>query len=376
MVDANKKNKKIRRIGVLTSGGDAPGMNAAVRAVTRAALSNGIRVMGILKGYRGLIDGEIVEYDARAVSNILNLGGTVLYSDRCDEFKTEAGMQKACKTCEEYEIDGIVAIGGDGTFRGATDLSRLGVPTVGIPGTIDNDITATEYSIGFDTAMNTVVEMVDKLRDTSESHARCSVVEVMGRHAGYIALQSGIAVGATGIAIGEIKFDEDECIERIIEGKKNRKRNFIVIVAEGMDDIMGKDYAERLSVKIQEEVQGRIQKKTQNNHFEARFARLAHVQRGGSPTLRDRLTATIMGNRAVELLIEGKKNLVVCMQDSKIVDLDIEYALNLDKLYKNKMTEKEYSDLSESDKKNMAEFIKEKKAGVSELYEIAKKMSI
>ena len=358
-------NKKIRRIGVLTSGGDAPGMNAAVRAVTRAALSAGIRVMGILKGYRGLIDGEIIEYDARAVSNILHLGGTILYSDRCDEFKTEAGMKKAVETCREYEIDGIVAIGGDGTFRGATDLSRLGVPTVGIPGTIDNDITATEYSVGFDTAMNTVVEMVDRLRDTCESHARCSVVEVMGRHAGYIALWSGIAVGATGIALSEIDFDEDECIGRIIEGKKNRKRHFIIIVAEGMDDIRGRDYGERFAAKIQAQAQ-----------VEARFARLAHVQRGGSPTLKDRFTATVMGNRAVELLIEGKKNLVVCMQDSRIVDLDIEYALNLDKLYKNKMSGEEYAALSGSDKKNMAEFIEQKKSGIAELYEIAKKMSI
>ncbi|MCL1858638.1 MAG: 6-phosphofructokinase [Oscillospiraceae bacterium] len=355
-------NKKIRRIGVLTSGGDAPGMNAAVRAVTRMAISNGIRVMGILKGYRGLIDGEIVEYDARAVSNILTLGGTVLYSDRCDEFKTEKGMKKACRTCQKYEIDGIVAIGGDGTFRGATDLSRRGIPTIGIPGTIDNDITATEYSIGFDTAMNTVVAMVDRLRDTSESHARCSVVEVMGRDAGHIALQGGIAVGATGIAIKEMPFDEDECINRIIHARMNRKRNFIIIVSEGM----GTNYAENFTAKISRQIPD----------METRFARLAHVQRGGSPTLRDRLVATVMGNRAVELLIEGKKNLVVCMQNSKVVDLDIEYALNLDKRYKNKMTDEQFAALSESDQKSMTKFIKQKKAEIAEFYQISKRMSI
>jgi len=355
-------SNKIRRIGVLTSGGDSPGMNAVVRAVTRAAISNGIRVMGILKGYRGLIDGEIVEYNARSVSNILTLGGTVLYSDRCDEFKTEAGMKKAVATCKEYEIDGIVAIGGDGTFRGATDLSRLGIPTIGIPGTIDNDITATEYSIGFDTAMNTVVEMVDRLRDTCESHARCSVVEVMGREAGHIALQGGIAVGAAGIAIKEIPFDEDECINRMINARKNLKRNFIVIVSEGM----GEHFAENLTKTIQAKIPG----------IEARFARLAHVQRGGSPTLRDRLTATVMGNRAVELLIEGKKNLVVCMQNSKIIDLDIEYALNLDRRYKNKMTEEEFMALSESDRNSMTEFIKQKKAEIAKFYEISKRVSI
>ena len=359
------QNNKIKRIGVLTSGGDSPGMNAAVRSVTRTAISNGIRVMAILKGYRGLIDGEIVEFDARKVSNIINLGGTVLYSDRCDEFKTPEGMQKAIATCKEYEIDGIVAIGGDGTFRGATDLSRLGIPTVGIPGTIDNDITATEYCIGFDTAMNTVIDMVDRLRDTGESHARCSVVEVMGRHAGYIALQAGIAVGATSIAINEIDFDTDECINRIIDGRNNKKRNFIIIVAEGMNDKY-ENFAENLAKKITSSLAP----------MEARFARLAHVQRGGSPTLRDRLTATVMGSRAVELLLEGKKNVVVCMRDNRITDTNIEYALALDSRYKGKMSDEEFAALSQDDQKSMTEFIERKKAEIKELYEIAKRVSI
>ena len=198
-----------RKIGILTSGGDAPGMNAAIRAVTRAALSDGVEVMGIYRGYSGLIDGDIHPLGLRDVSNILNHGGTMLYSDRCPEFKTEEGMQKAIATCKKLGIDGIVAIGGDGTFRGATDLSRRGIPCIGIPGTIDNDITSTDETIGFDTAMNTVVEMVDRLRDTCESHARCNVVEVMGRNAGDITLQSAIATGATAAVIPECPFDKE-----------------------------------------------------------------------------------------------------------------------------------------------------------------------
>jgi len=352
---------KIRRIGVLTSGGDSPGMNAAVRAITRAAISNNIRVMAILKGYRGLIDGEIVEYDARAVSNIIHIGGTALYSDRCDEFMTESGMQKAVNTCKEYEIDGIVAIGGDGTFRGAMDLCRRGIPTIGIPATIDNDITATDYTIGFDTAMNTVLDMVDRLRITSESHARCSVVEVMGRHAGYIALQAGIAVGATAIAINEIPFGEQDCIDRIKESRKNRKRQFIIVVSEGM----GEHYAEELVVKIKN-----------GTGIETRFARLGHVQRGGYPTVRDRVLATIMGDKAVELLLEGKKNRVVCIQQDDIVDLDIEYALNLDRRYKDKMPDEEFATLSECDQKSMNDFINQRKKKMNDFYETMKRVSI
>ena len=359
--DRIDETNKIRRIGILTSGGDAPGMNAAIRAVTRSAISRGIRAIGILKGYRGLIDGELIEYNARAVSNIINRGGTVLYSDRCAEFLTEEGQKKAADTCREFEIDGVVAIGGDGTFRGAMDLSRQGIPTIGLPGTIDNDITATDYSIGFDTAMNTVVEMVDRLRDTCESHARCNVVEVMGRNAGHIALQCGIAVGAAAIAVSEISFDEDECINKIVEGRKNKKRNFIIIVSEGM----GSDYAENLVKRI-----------TEKTGFDTRFARLAHVQRGGSPTLRDRFAATVMGDKAVELILAGKTNRVVCMQEDKIVDVGIEYALNLDKRFKGKMTDEDFGKLSGSDQKSISEHIKRKQANFRDLYEIAKRMSI
>lgn len=353
--------KKIEKIGVLTSGGDSPGMNAALRAVTRSALSQGVRVMGILKGYRGLIDGEVVEFNARHVSNVITKGGTFLYSDRCDEFKTEAGMKKAVDTCKEYGIDGIVAIGGDGTFRGATDLSRLEIPTIGIPATIDNDITATDYSIGFDTAMNTVIEMVDRLRDTCESHSRCSVVEVMGRDAGHIALECGIAVGAIGIAIKELPFDENECISRIIEGKKTHKRNFIILVSEGMGDT----YAEDFTAKLQRET-----------GIESRFARLAHVQRGGSPTLRDRLIATRMGDRAINLLLSGKKNMVVCMQQNSITEVDIEYAFKLDRRYKDKMTDEEFNALSETEKAEISARVKARKSRLEDLYAIAKRMSI
>ena len=365
-------DKKIRRIGVLTSGGDSPGMNAAVRAVTRAAISRGIRVMGIMKGYRGLIDGEIVEYNERSVSNIINRGGTVLYSDRCEEFRHESGIQKAHDTCIEFEIDGIVAIGGDGTFRGAVDLSRKGTLMIGVPGTIDNDITATDYCVGFDTAMNTVIDMVDRLRDTSESHARCSVVEVMGRDAGHIALQCGIAVGASGIVIKEVCYNGDklnaaeldsleaEIIARMQKSRAKNKRNFLILVSEGM----GEHYAENLT------------KKLTDLGIDSRFSRLAHVQRGGSPTLRDRLAATQMGDMAVELILEGRQNRVVCLQNDNITDVDIEYALNLDKRYKGKMTDEQFAQLSHADQKSINEHIARKKRDLLNLYEMYKRMSI
>ena len=226
--------KEFKRIGILTSGGDAPGMNAAIRSVVRTALARGVECMGIYRGYRGLIEGDIHPLDMRSVSNIINHGGTILYSDRCPEFKTEEGMREAIANCKRFGIDGIVTIGGDGTFRGATDMTEHGVPCVGLPGTIDNDITSTDFSIGFDTAVNTTIEMVDRLRDTCESHARCNVVEVMGRDAGDIALQTAIAVGASAVAIKEIPFDEDGMIEELKASREKGKRNFIIIVSEGL----------------------------------------------------------------------------------------------------------------------------------------------
>ncbi len=356
-----------RKIGVLTSGGDAPGMNAVIRAVTRSAHANGVEVVGIYEGYKGLIERNVKILGQRDVSNILNHGGTFLYTARCPEFKEEWGMQRAKETCAEYEIDGIIAIGGDGTFRGATDLSIRGIPCIGIPGTIDNDITATDYTIGYDTAMNTVVEMVDRLRDTCESHLRCNVVEVMGRNAGYIALNAGIAVGATAICLREIPFSEDEIIERIEQARAEGKRNFIVIVSEGL----GTDYSEALTKKI-EAVTG----------IETRFARLAHVVRGGSPTLTDRTIASEMGSEAVRLLLDGKSDLVVCRRDGKICSSEIKYALTLDKLFKSKYAgykkaneEELLADYTDEQKAEMNAFCAAKLADMRRLYDIAMEIS-
>lgn len=305
----------MKTIGVLTSGGDAPGMNAAIRAVVRAGCENGFRVMGIRRGYNGLMYGDMYEMNLRSVSNIINRGGTILYSARSPEFKTEEGMQKALDVCKEMQMEGIVVIGGDGSFRGARDLSLRGVPCVGIPGTIDNDIACCDYTIGYDTSMNTVMQMVDRLRDTSESHDRCSVVEVMGRRAGYIALNSGIACGATSILIPEVDFDfERDVIERMRRTQKTGKRHFIIIVAEGIGGV--------------QEMAQRIEKET---GVESRATILGHVQRGGSPTVRDRVAGSLMGCKAVELLKQGIGNRVVAMQKDEIVDFDIFEALNMTK---------------------------------------------
>lgn len=305
----------MKTIGVLTSGGDAPGMNAAVRAVVRAGCENGFRVMGIRRGYNGLMQGDMFEMNLRSVSNIINRGGTVLYSARSPEFKTEEGLQKALKVAKDVNMEGIVVIGGDGSFRGARDLSLRGVNCVGIPGTIDNDIACSDYTIGYDTAMNTVLEMVDRLRDTSESHDRCSVVEVMGRRAGYIALNAGIACGATSILIPEVEYDfQRDVIDRMKRTQKTGKRHFIIIVAEGIGGV--------------EEMAKRIQAET---GVETRATVLGHVQRGGHPTVRDRVTASLMGYKAVELLKEGIGNRVLAVNKDVIVDYDIFEALNMKK---------------------------------------------
>lgn len=305
----------MKTIGVLTSGGDAPGMNAAVRAVVRAGCENGLRVMGIRRGYNGLMEGDMYEMNLRSVSNIINRGGTILYSARSAEFKTEPGLQKALSVAEDVGLDGIVVIGGDGSFRGARDLSLRGLPCVGVPGTIDNDIACSDYTIGYDTAMNTVLEMADRLRDTSESHDRCSVIEVMGRRAGYIALNAGIACGATTIIIPEVEYDfKRDVIDRMLRTQKTGKKNFIIIVAEGVGGV--------------DEMAKRIEAET---GVETRATVLGHVQRGGHPTVRDRVTASLMGYKAVELLKDGIGNRVVAMQEDKIVDFDIFEALNMTK---------------------------------------------
>ena len=304
-----------KKIGVLTSGGDAPGMNAAVRAVCRAGLAKGMEVVGILRGYNGLLNGEVIEMNARTVSGIIQRGGTCLYTARCPEFRDIEGVKKGRDKCLEMGLDGIVVIGGDGSFRGAADLSAQGIPCIGLPGTIDNDISCTEYTIGYDTAMNTAMEMVDRLRDTTESHDRCSVVEVMGRRAGYIALNAGIACGATTILIPEVDFDfERDVIDRMKKTQKTGKRHFIIIVAEGVGGV------EEMAKKIEAEM-----------GVESRATVLGLVQRGGSPTVRDRVVASQMGYKAVELLKQGIGNRVVAMQKDEIVDFDIFEALNMKK---------------------------------------------
>ena len=333
--------KKFRKIGVLTSGGDAPGMNPCIRAITRKAINEGVEVVGILGGYSGLIKGNLVPLNPRSVSNVITRGGTMLYSDRCPEFKTEEGMAQAIKTCRENEIDAIVAIGGDGTFRGATDLTRHGIPTIGIPGTIDNDITATDYTVGYDTAMNTVLSLIDDLRDTCESHGRCNVVEVMGRDCGCIALNSGIAAGAVAIAIPEIPFDAEAAIAKIKSVKADGKRGMIVVVSEGVKTADGQKIGEYLTKQIEAET-----------GIETRFARFAHIVRGGSPTLRDRLTATQMGAQAVELLLEGRSDVVICEIDGVIKPIEINFSLILDRMYKNKLKD---GDLDAFDPEQIAE---------------------
>lgn len=305
----------MKSIAVLTSGGDAPGMNAAVRAVVRTACQRGIKVYGVDRGYTGLIKGDVHEMNLRSVSDIITRGGTILYSARCPEFKTEEGIQKAVDTCKRVGIDGMVIIGGDGSFRGARDLSLRGIPCIGLPGTIDNDISCTDYTIGYDTCLNTIVQMVDRIRDTSESHDRCTVVEVMGRGAGYLALESGIAVGATSILVPEVEYDiERDIIARIREFQKTGKRHFIVIVAEGVGGTA------EIAKKIEAET-----------GVESRATILGHVQRGGSPTARDRIIASQMGSRAVDLLTQGIGNRVVGIRDNKIVDFDIFEALKMTK---------------------------------------------
>lgn len=296
-----------KTIAVLTSGGDAPGMNAAVRAVVRSGISMGMRVLGVRRGYNGLLNGDVYEMNLRSVSDILETGGTILYTARSPEFNTPEGVAKAADKCRAMGIDGLVVIGGDGSFRGARDLTNEGIPCIGVPGTIDNDIASSEYTIGFDTAMNTAVEMIDRLRDTTESHDRCSVVEVMGRRCGDLALQVGVAVGAMSILVPEIKWDfQRDIVDRMQFTQKTGKKHFIILVAEGVGGVT------ELSKQI-EEATG----------FETRATVLGHVQRGGSPTLRDRVVASEMGYHAAELLYNGVGNRVVVMRQNKIMDLDI-----------------------------------------------------
>ena len=305
----------VRTIGVLTSGGDAPGMNAAIRAVVRVALSKGLKVRGIRRGFHGLLREEIIDLSARDVSDTIQRGGTILQTARCQEMRTEEGQQKAAAICKKYGIDGLIVIGGDGSFAGAQKLANLGVRTVGIPGTIDLDIACTDYTIGFDTAVNTAMEAIDKIRDTSTSHERCSIIEVMGRDAGYLALWCGIANGAERILMPEEHdYNEEELIKDSLLNKKRGKKNYIIINAEGIGDSL--NMAKRI-----EEATG----------IETRASIIGHMQRGGSPTCKDRVYASTMGAMAVELLCDGKTNRVIGYRDGKFVDYDINEALSMKK---------------------------------------------
>ena len=303
----------VKRIGILTSGGDAPGMNAAVRAVVRTAISQGMECVGIRRGYHGLINGDFMPMNASSVSHIIHKGGTVLYTARSKEFTTEEGRQKALGTCKLLGLDGIVAIGGDGTFRGAQDLSRHGIAVVGIPGTIDNDIVCTDYTIGFDTAANTAVECIDRLRDTMQSHERCAVVEVMGRHAGYLALYVGLATGATAVLVPETEYNFDEHVaDKIRQARLGGRTNFMIVVAEGAASAMavGEEIREKLGL-------------------DPRVTILGHIQRGGDPTAKDRVLATRMGHEAVRVLAEGGTNKVVIDRNDEIIAMDIDEGLSM-----------------------------------------------
>lgn len=307
--------KAVKTIGVLTSGGDAPGMNAAIRAVVRVAINKGLKVKGIMRGYAGLLEEEIVDMESTSVSDTINRGGTILYTARCKEFTTPEGQQRGAEICRKHGIDGMVVIGGDGSFKGAGKLSALGINTIGLPGTIDLDIACTDYTIGFDTAVNTAMEAIDKIRDTSTSHERCSIVEVMGRNAGYIALWCGIANGAEDILLPE-RYDGDEqaLINRIIENRKRGKKHNIIINAEGIGH--SSSMAKRIEAAT---------------GIETRATILGHMQRGGTPTCKDRVYASIMGARAAELLVEGKSNRLVAYRKGEFADFDIQEALNMKK---------------------------------------------
>ena len=314
---------QVKRSGVLTSGGDAPGMNAAVRAVVRTAVNRGIECIGIRRGWNGLINHDFVPMDSNSVSHIIDKGGTMLYTARSEAFMTPEGREKAIATCKLLGLDGIVAIGGDGTFRGALALSRQvaqqgeTLQMVGVPATIDNDVGCSNYTIGFDTACNTAIECVDKLRDTMQSHERCSVVEVMGRRAGYLALYVGISVGATAVLIPErpVDFDRD-VVEKIRQARLSGTTHYMVVVAEGAGSAVD------IGKRIHEEL-----------GIDPRVTVLGHIQRGGSPSARDRETASRMGYEAVQSLAEGRGNRIICTQEGKVVDLDMEEALAMTKVF-------------------------------------------
>lgn len=312
----------MKTIGVLTSGGDAPGMNAAIRAVVRTSIFNGLKVMGIKKGYNGLINGNVEEMKLSSVADVIHRGGTLLKTARCEEFKTEEGITKAVNVLKVFKIDGLVIIGGDGSFRGAEKLSQMGIPAIGVPGTIDNDLGYTDYTIGFDTAVNTVIDAVGKIRDTSTSHGRANIIEVMGRHCGDIALHAGLAGGAESIIVPESPINDDEVCKRLLQGRNRGKLHSIIMLAEGV----GNPYKLKKSIE-------------DKTGIETKVTILGHIQRGGSPTALDRIIASKMGARAVELLIAGKSSRVVGVKGNDVIDMDITEALAVEKKFDFQMYE-------------------------------------
>jgi 6-phosphofructokinase 1 len=349
-----------RKIGVLTSGGDAPGMNACAKAVVNKALAMGIEVVGINRGYAGLMQGDVFDLTQNRVHNVVSLGGTFLYSSRCLEFMTEQGIRIAVNSCRKHGIDALICIGGDGTFLGATAMTNHGIPSIGLPGTIDNDITATDNTIGFDTAINTTVQMIDNLRDTCESHARLNVVEVMGRDCGLLALRAAMASGAVAVAVPEIPFDEEEAFEKIRKLRRDGKRSMIVVVSEGVFTPDGKPYSEVLAKRIQEKT-----------GVETKFTRFGHVVRGGNPTAEDRILASRVACRAIEQLVAGRSNVVMCEINGVVEPVDINFALLTDMMYKKRLKPGDLDDVSEEDQAKMRAICEQRTEELQRLYRTA-----
>ena len=351
----NSPKKEIKTIGVLTSGGDAPGMNAAIRAVVRSAINRGIEVYGIYDGYRGLVEGRIFKMTRESVTDIITRGGTVLGSARLKEFASPDVAQIGVDQVKKLGIDALVTIGGDGTFRGATDLSIRGIPCIGVSGTIDNDITASDITVGYDTAMNTVMKLGDALRDTCESHARCNVIEVMGRNAGYIAIETGLALDAIGVAIQEKPFDKESLFKKMSDARANGRRSFIVVVAEGL----GAAFSEGLVKEIEEKT-----------GIETRFVRPAHIVRGGIPTLADRNFASKCGYKAIELLLSGVSDVVIVSRHDEITSMEIKFALILDRMYKNKLKDDDLEGFTTEQVKEMKSICEERRKYFDYMYEV------
>lgn len=359
------------KIGVLTSGGDAPGMNAAIKAVVDRAYEMNIEVVGIVGGYSGLMaepEPELESITPHTVANIIGQGGTILYSSRCLEFATPEGVAKAVRACKKVGIDALICIGGDGTYGGAYDMTKAGIPCIGLPGTIDNDISATDYTIGFDTALNTTVDLIDHLRDTCESHARLNVVEVMGRNCGLIALYAAVASGAVAVAVPELPFDEESCLRKIRalrDNPKGHKRSMIVVVSEGMPQVNGRNYGEYLRERIQTET-----------GVESKYAQFAHVVRGGKPSLKDRFIASEMGVRAVELLVAGHSSVAMCEIDGKVVATDINFVRKTDRMYKNKLKPGDLDGFSEAELAGMKALVEKRQEECRRLATIAESVSL